>query len=71
MVLFQRKLYFSKDSEGVQHFPGGGVQLLPGVEGGGGVQTQISIETLIACDFQGRSPDPLSSLWIRTCFEIQ
>ena len=29
MVLYQRKLYFSKDPEGVQHFPGGG--------GGGGV----------------------------------
>ena len=24
MVLYQRKLYFSKDPEGVQHFPGGG-----------------------------------------------
>ena len=23
MVLIQRKLYFSKDPEGVQHFPGG------------------------------------------------
>ena len=30
MVLYQRKLYFSKDPEGVQHFPGGG-------GGGGGV----------------------------------
>ena len=30
MVLLQRKLYFSKDPEGVQHFPGGGVQLFPG-----------------------------------------
>ena len=28
MVLYQRKLFFSKDPEGVQHFPGGG--------GGGG-----------------------------------
>ena len=28
MALYQRKLYFSKDPEGVQHFPGGG--------GGGG-----------------------------------
>ena len=28
MDLLQRKLYFSKDPEGVQHFPGGG--------GGGG-----------------------------------
>ena len=24
MVLLQRKLYFSKDPEGVQNFPGGG-----------------------------------------------
>ena len=24
MVLYQRKLYYSKDPEGVQHFPGGG-----------------------------------------------
>ena len=32
MVLLQRKLYFSKDPEGVWHFPGG-VQLFPG--GGG------------------------------------
>ena len=24
MVLLQGKLYFSKDPEGVQHFPGGG-----------------------------------------------
>ena len=30
MVLLQRKLYFSKDPEGVQHLPGGGDQLLPG-----------------------------------------
>ena len=30
MVLLQRKLYFSKDPEGVQHFRGGGdVQLFP------------------------------------------
>ena len=35
MVLIQRKLYFSKDPEEVQHFPGGGgggegVQVFPG-----------------------------------------
>ena len=34
MVLLQRKLYVSKDPEGSKHFPGRGVQLLPG--GGGG-----------------------------------
>ena len=32
MVLLQRKLYFPKDPEGVQHFPGE-VQFFPG--GGG------------------------------------
>ena len=68
MVLLQRKLYFSKDPEGVQHFPvgggGGGVQLLPG---GRGVQILISIEPNITCDFwRGGGPDPLSQLWIRT-----
>ena len=33
MVLLQRKLYFPKDPEGMQHFPGGWVQLS---WGGGG-----------------------------------
>ena len=50
MVLLRRKLYFSKDPEGVQHFPGGG-----------GFQMLISIETYITCDFPGGGgPDPLS-----------
>ena len=51
MVLLQRKLYFFKDPEEVQHFPGGGGgggQLFPGV-----VQMLISIETHITCDFPG------------------
>ena len=56
MVLLQRKLYFSKDPEGVQHFQG--VQLLPG--GGGGVQTLISIETHITCEFPEGSSFPIS-----------
>ena len=30
MVLLQRKLYYSKDPEGVQHFPGGGSNFLKG-----------------------------------------
>ena len=30
MVLLQRKLYFSKDPEGIQYFPGGGVQFFQG-----------------------------------------
>ena len=40
--------------QGVQLFPGKGVQML------------ISIETHITCDFLG-GPDPLSPLGIRTC----
>ena len=47
MVLLQRKLYFSKDPEGIQHFPGG-VQLFPGA-----VHMLISIETYITCDMPG------------------
>ena len=50
MVLLQGKLYFHKDPEGVQHFPGG-VQLFPG-----GIQMLISIETHITCGFPG-GPD--------------
>ena len=46
MRLLQRKLYFSKDPEGVQHFPGG--SNIPG-----GVQMLIPIETHITCDFPG------------------
>ena len=69
-VSLQRKLYFSKDPEGVQHFPGWGeVELFPGR--GGGVEMLLSIETLITCDFSGgggwggggggvRTPYPLS-----------
>ena len=49
MILLQRKLYFSKDSEGVQHFPGDPASF--GV--GGGVQMLISIEPHITCDFPG------------------
>ena len=44
MVLLQRKLYFPKDPEVVQQFPGG--QLFPR-----GVQLLTSIETHITCDF--------------------
>ena len=52
MVLLQRKLYFSKDPEGSQHFPGGW----------GGVQMLISIETHITCDFPGESGHPIPPL---------
>ena len=64
MVLLQRKLSFSKDPEGVQHFPGG-IQLFSG-----GIQMLISIETHMTCYFPGGGgggPDSLSPLWIRTC----
>ena len=56
MVLFQRKLYFSKDPEWVQHFPGGPTFSR-------GFQMLISIETHIPCDFPGggvRTPYPPS-----------
>ena len=50
-VLLQRKVYFSKDREGVQHFPAGG-----GGGGGGaasirgeGVQILISQEPRLTC----------------------
>ena len=57
MVLLRRKLYFSKESEGVQHFPGGGgVQLFTG---GWGVQMLFSIEFHITFDFSGSGP-PIS-----------
>ena len=41
MVLLQRKLYFPKDPEGVQHFQGRSIQ--------GGIQMLIAIT--ITCDF--------------------
>ena len=46
MVLSQRKLYFSKDPEGVQHIPGGPTLSRE-------AQMLISIETHITCDFPG------------------
>ena len=52
---FQRKLV----PEGVLYFAGEGVQLFPGGGGGGGGGL-FPIETNIACDFPGGSPDPLS-----------
>ena len=48
MVLLQRKLYFSKEPEGVQHFSGGGSNFFQR-----GVQMLISMETHITCDFLG------------------
>ena len=58
MVLLQRKLYFLKDPEGVQHFPGWSSFFQ-----GGRVKVLISIETHITqCDFQGGSGPPISPL---------
>ena len=56
MVLLHRKLYFSKDPEGVQHLPGGrGSNFFQGE----GVQMLISIETHTICDFPGGSGPPI------------
>ena len=66
MVLLPRKLLF-EGSRGGPTFSrgGGGPTFFPG-----GVQMVIPIETHITCDFPGGGggPDPLSPLWIRTCF---
>ena len=62
MVLLLRKLYlyFTKDPEGVQYFPGGMSNFFQG--GGGRVQMLISLETHVrTCYFPGGGcPDPLS-----------
>ena len=50
---YRENYTFTKDSEGVQHFPGE-VQLFDGW--GGGVQMLISIVTHITCDFPGGVP---------------
>ena len=60
MVLLQIKLYFPKDPEGVQHFPGEWW-------GGGGGQMLISTEIHITCDFPGGGVWTPYPLWIRTC----
>ena len=62
MVLLQRKRYFFKDPEGVQHFRGGG----GGPTFSRGVQMLNSIEPISLVIFQGGGPDHLSPLWIRT-----
>ena len=63
--LFQRKLLFSKVSEGVQLFKGGGATF----SWGWGFQMLISIETHITCDFPGGGgsgpPTPLLDLHMR------
>ena len=51
MVLLQRKLYFSKDPERVQHFQGGSTFSR-------GIQMLISIEAHITCDFPGGGSRP-------------
>ena len=66
ITLQQRKLYFSKDPEGVQLFTGGGGGEGPTFSRGGGVQMLISIETHITFDFPGGGPDhpSVSAHWI-------
>ena len=72
MVLLQRNLYFRSIQRGSiifqwgsNFFHGGGGG------GGGGVRMLISIETHITCDFPGGGGlDPLSPIWIRTCFWV-
>ena len=64
MVLLLRKLYlyFTKDPEGVQYFPGGGgvVKLFP--EGGGGANANLFRNpcTYLLFSRGGGGPDPLS-----------
>ena len=60
MVLLQRKLYFSKDPEGVQLFSRGG--------GGGGPNANFyrNPYNVIFQGWGGGGPDPLLPLWIRT-----
>ena len=62
MVNFEENSFF-KVPEGVQHFPGGSNFFQ-------GVQCLYPIETHITCDFSrgGGGPDPLTPLWIRTCY---
>ena len=65
MVLLLKKLnsYFTKDTEAVHYFPGGGGR--SNFFRGGGVQMLISIETHIrTCYFPGVVRTPIR-LWIR------
>ena len=64
--LFRRKLSFFKVPEGVQHFPGESIFFQGGW--GGGSNCLFPIETHITCDFPEGGPDPLSPLWISTCW---
>ena len=58
--LFQRKLLFTKVSEGTNFSGGGGATFFPGGGGvrGRGFQMLISIETHITCDFPGGGSGP-------------
>ena len=73
VLLYTEKNILFQGSRGVLHFPGGGGSnfFQGGGGGGGGVQMLISIETHITCDFPGGrgALDPLSPLWICTCYE--
>ena len=67
MVILQRKLYFSKDPEGVEHFPGGPASSA----GRGGGPSAYLYRTPYNLWFSRGSgtpipPPPPPSLWIRT-----
>ena len=63
MVNFEENYHFSRFQRGSNIFQGGGgVHLFPG-----GSNCLYPIETHITCDFPG-GPDPLTPLWIRTCY---
>ena len=53
IVLLQRILYFSKDPEGFQHFPGASNFFHRGSK----CYSKISIVTHITCDFTGEGVD--------------
>ena len=60
-----KKCIIFQGSRGGPTFSRGGVQLFPG-----GSNCLFPIETHITCDFPrgGGDPNPLSPLWIHTCF---
>ena len=66
MGLLLRKLYlyFTKDPEGVHHFPGGGVKLFPG--GGGGPNANFLRNQCTYLLFSRGVSGPPIPLWIRT-----
>ena len=66
MLNFKENYHFSRFQRRVQHFPGGGGNFFHG--GGGGSNCLFPKKTHKLVIFQGAGPDPLSPLWIRTCY---